>query len=280
MSENNGNVGDENKKNINKMENTININSNHSNQSSRNSISGDEENGDSNKKIEPLNEIIIEINIESNELNNMESSTNTDLFQEESMMEMFDKLLEEVNEYIRELNENDENNIQLEFNYDEEFKQLDELDQLDELINEKYYELIGHLDCYNNMLQDWNSVSFNLFMDMNETKEKIDNIKEIISASNEFLEVDVINIRNEIDQLMLEFDVVYENALLEIKEKNDTWTQYILQSRKDDILYKKEVLHLEFERYIWFVEAFKEYLERHKIRKWSYLWSKSNCSFN
>lgn len=271
--ENGGDVGN-NKNNINKMENTININSNQSDSNSS-------EETDSTKKIEPLNEIIIEINIESNELHNMEpSSINTDLVQEESLMEMFDKLLEEVNEYIRELNENEESNTSLEFNYDEEFKQLDELDQLDEMINEKYYELTGHLDCYYNMLQDWNSVSFNLFMDMNETKEKIDNIKEIISASNEFLEVDAINIRNEIDQLMLEFDVVYENALLEIREKNDTWTEYILQARKDDILYKKEVLYLEFERYIWFVEAFKEYLERHKIRKWSYLWSKSNCSFN
>lgn len=266
MNENNENI--DKKKNINNIEYTININSNTCNSE------------ESSQKIEPLNEIIIEINIEPNESDNMESSTNTNLVQEESIIEMFDKLLDEVNEYIKELEENETDNTQSEFNYDEEFKQLDELDQVDELINEKYYELIGHLDCYTNMLQDWNSVSFTLFMDMNETKQKIDTIKEIISASNDFLETDAINIRNEIDQLLLEFDVIYQNALLEIKEKNDTWTEYILQARKDDILYKKEVLYLEFERYIWFVNTFKEYLERHKIRKWSYLWSKSNCSFN
>lgn len=270
MSKNNDNL-DENKKNINKMENTININSKEEKEENSNE--------EIYKKIEALNEIVIEINIEPNDLFKMENSINADLVKEESVNEMFDKLLDEVNEYINEMNENDDQS-QVEFNYDEEIKQLDELDQIDDMINEKYYELIEYLDTYTSMLQEWNSVSFNLFLDMNETKEKIDRIKEIISASNEFLEVDYVDIRNEINQLLLEFDVVYENALLDIKEKNDTWTEYILHARKDDILYKKEVLSLEFERYIWFVDAFKEYLERHKIRKWSYLWSKSNCSFN
>lgn len=202
----------------------------------------------------------------------------------------FDQLLEEINAFINAIDSeliNDSDSVNSDDNYtdeeniiDGEISQMDELDKIDEMINEKYYELVQEIDSNYNILNEWNYTSFNLFMKDNQDDQSIDTIKEIISASEEFLSTDFVTIRNTIDELFIEFDVVYQNSLLEVKKTNDRWTEFILTSRYDDILYKKEVLHIEFERFIWFIDAFKDHLERYKIRKWSYLWAKSNCSFN
>lgn len=214
---------------------------------------------------------------------------------EDNMSDFFDKLLDEVNSYIldnelendKQGNDKEEHdkNISI-FEIEEEIKQYNKFDQIDKMINQKYYELTELLEFNSNLLQKWNNTCFDLFLQLDQTDKCFTEVKEIVSASNEFMQTDAIQIRNDIHELSLEFDVIYENALEETNEKNDIendidiWTRYILNSRKDDILYKKEILTIEFERYLWYIDSFKEYLEKCKKYKWSYLWTKSNCFFN